>query len=134
MRISFGIMACRIHFYMRGSKIFFKGWGVYRPNGQKTVWTFFLVLNLFYSLQRTSKGFITEKTILSKDQEGVQHFPGGEGGWGPTFSTGGGCKGEVRMLISIETHITCDFPGGGGAGGPPIPNPDPHSILGLFEM
>ena len=26
------------------------------------------------------------------------------------------------MLISIETHITCDFPGGGGGGsGPPIP-------------
>ena len=93
----------------------------------------FLVLNLFYSLQRASKGFITEKTILSKDQEGVQHFPGGgvqlfHGGGG-----GGGRKGEVQMLISIETHITCDFPGGGG-GGPPIPNPDPHSILGLFEM
>ena len=25
---------------------------------------------------------------------------------GPTFSR------EVQMLISIETHITCDFPGG----------------------
>ena len=30
------------------------------------------------------------------------------------------------MLISIETHITCDFPGGGGGGGgggsgPPFP-------------
>ena len=27
------------------------------------------------------------------------------------------------MLISIETHITitCDFPGGGGESGPPIP-------------
>ena len=26
------------------------------------------------------------------------------------------------MLISIETHITCDFPGGGGGGdGPPYP-------------
>ena len=29
------------------------------------------------------------------------------------------------MLISKETHITCDFPGGGGSG-PPIPNLDPH--------
>ena len=37
----------------------------------------FLVLNLFYCLQRASNGFITEKTILSKDPEGVQHFPGG---------------------------------------------------------
>ena len=32
------------------------------------------------------------------------------GGGGPTFSRGGG---GVQMLISIETHITCDFPGGG---------------------
>ena len=43
----------------------------------------------------------------------VQHFPevfnffqgGGEGG------------GGVQMLISVETYITCDFPGGGGGGG-----------------
>ena len=34
-------------------------------------------------------------------------FPGG-----PTFFQGGG---GVQMLISIETHITCDFPGGGGS-------------------
>ena len=52
------------------------GWGS-RPDGQKKVWTSFLVLNLFYSLQRASNGFITENTILSKDPEGVQHFPGG---------------------------------------------------------
>ena len=56
------------------------------------------LLNLFYSLQRGSNGFIP-------------HFPGG-----PTFSRGGG----VQVLISIKTHITitCDFPGGFG---PPIP-------------
>ena len=36
------------------------------------------------------------------------------------------------MLISIETHITCDFQGGGGEGsGPPIPPLDPHLNLGL---
>ena len=29
----------------------------------------------------------------------------------------------VQILISIETHITCDFPGGFG---PPIPPLDPH--------
>ena len=54
------------------------------------------LLNLFYSLQRGSNGFIT-------------HFLGG----------------GVQMLISIETHITitCDFPGGSG---PPIPPLDPH--------
>ena len=42
----------------------------------------FLVLNLFYSLQRGSNGFNTEKTILFQDPEGVQHFPGGGGGGG----------------------------------------------------
>ena len=35
----------------------------------------------------------------------VQHFPGGGGA---VFSMG------VQMLISIETLVTCDFPGGGG--------------------
>ena len=32
------------------------------------------------------------------------------------------------MLISIETHINCDFSGGSG---PPIPPLDPH-MLDLF--
>ena len=61
------------------------------------------LLNLFYSLQRGSIGFII-------------HFSGG----GSNFSRGG-----VQLLISIETHITitCDFPGGSG---PPIPPLDPH--------
>ena len=51
-----------------------------RPDDQKTVWTtLFLVLNLFYSLQKGSIGFITEKTIL---------FQGSRGG--PTLSREGG--------------------------------------------
>ena len=45
----------------------------------------FLVLGLFYSLQRWSNGFIAERTILSKGSRG-----------GPTFSRGG-----IQMLISI---------------------------------
>ena len=28
--------------------------------------------------------------------------------------------------MSKETHITCDFPGGGGGSGPPNPPLDPH--------
>ena len=38
------------------------------------------------------------------------------------------------MLISIETHITitCDFPGGGGESGPPIPTLDPHMVNVAF--
>ena len=35
---------------------------------------FFLVLNLFYSLQRGSNGFITEKTILFQGSRGGQTF------------------------------------------------------------
>ena len=43
--------------------------------------------------------------------KGVQHFPGGPNLFqgGQTFPRGGG---GVQMLI-IETHRTCDFPGGG---------------------
>ena len=49
--------------------------------------------------------------------EGVQLFQGGRA----TFSMEVG--GGVQWVISIETHITCDFPGGGG---PHIPPLDPH--------
>ena len=41
-------------------------------------------------------------------------------GRGPTFSRDGG---------SLETHITCDFPGGSG---PPIPPLDPHMDIVAF--
>ena len=61
------------------------------------------LLNLFYSLQRGSNGFIT-------------HFPGGS-----NFFQGGGPNANFyRNPITI----TCDFPGGGS--GPHIPPLDPH--------
>ena len=52
---------------------------------------------------------------FSRFQRGPTFSRGGGGGGGPTFSRG------VQLLIPyiIETHITCDFPGGGG--------PDPLS-------
>ena len=68
----------------------------------------FLVLNLFYSLQRGPIVLLQRKLYFSKDPEGVQHFPGVSN----FFSGGGGGEREVQMLISLETHITCDFPGG----------------------
>ena len=38
--------------------------------------------------------------------------------------------GGVQLLpgggVSKETHITCDFPEGGGGSGPPNPPLDPH--------
>ena len=75
----------------------------------------YLVLSLFYSLQRVSNGFIAEKTILIL-------YQGSRGG--PLFSRG--CQtfsrggGGVQMLVSLETHVrTCYFPGV-GVSGPPI--------------
>ena len=59
--------------------------------------------------RRGSNGFITEKTILFQVSRG-----------GPTFSSGWG-GGGVQILISIEPHITCDFPGVGWGGGGPDP-------------
>ena len=59
------------------------------------LFSFLSVLNLFYILQRGSNGFITENTIL---------FNGSRGS-------------NFQVLISIETHITCDFSGGGEGGG-----------------
>ena len=55
---------------------------------------------------------LQRKLYFSKDSTfsrggGVQHFPGGGGGGAPNFFQVGG----VQMLISIETHIACDFPG-----------------------
>ena len=82
----------------------------------------FLILNLFYSLQRGSNGFIAEKTI-------VILYQGSRGG--PLFP-GGGVSNHfqgVQMLISIETHIrTCYFLGGGGVR-TPYPPLDPHMYL-----
>ena len=76
----------------------------------------YLVLSLFYSLQRGSNGFIAEKTILILYQ-GSREGPLFSRGMSNFFQGGG-----VQMLISLETHVrTCYFPGGGGVSGPPIP-------------
>ena len=45
--------------------------------------------------------------------QGVQLFPGGGGG-------------ESNCLFPIETHITCDFPGGVRTPCPPL---DPHLFI-----
>ena len=78
----------------------------------------YLVLSLFYSLQRGSNVFIAEKTILILYQGSRR---------GPLFSRGGECQtfpGGIQMLISLETHVrTCYFPGGVRTPYPPL---DPH--------
>ena len=50
---------------------------------------------------------ISKKTIIFKGFRGGPTFSRGEGNF---FHGGGG--GGVQWVISIETHITCDFPGG----------------------
>ena len=86
--------------------------------GSRNFCQFYLVLNLFYSLQRGFNGFIAEKTILIL-------YQGSRGG--PLFSRGvsnffGG--GGVQLLICIETNVhTCYFPGGVRTPYPPL---DPH--------
>ena len=84
--------------FMRGSRNFCQGGGGGRsPTARKqSGQCFFLVINLFYSLQSGSNGFITE------------------GRRGSNFFQGVG--------VSKETHITCDFPGGGGGGGGGAPD------------
>ena len=61
---------------------------------------------------------ISKKTIIFKGFRGGPTFSRGEGNF---FHGGGG--GGVQWVISIETHITCDFTGGGGGGGGRTPYP-----------
>ena len=85
----------------------------------------YLVLSLFYSLQRESNGFIAEKTILYQGSRGGPLFSRGGGGRVSNFFQGGGGGGGGQMLISLETHVrTCYFPGGGVR--TPYPPLDPH--------
>ena len=76
-----------------------------------TMFCFFLVLNLFYRSQMVN----FKEISLFKVPEGVQHFPGGSN----FFQGGSNC------LFPIETHISCNFPGG-VASGPPVTPLDPH--------
>ena len=61
---------------------------------------------------------ISKKTIIFQGFRGGQYFPEGV----QLF------PGGVQMLISIEPHKTCDFPGGSR---PPIPSLNPCMIYKL---
>ena len=88
--------------------IFVRGGEAGRPDCRKTTaTTLFLIFN--------------PQQILQFYRGGVQYFSGGS-----NFFQGGG-GGGVQMLISIKTHITCDFPEGSG---PPVPPLDPR----MFEQ
>ena len=92
---------------------------------------FFLVLSLFYRSQMVNFKEIVHFSRFQRESNifqgggGVQLFPGGGG---PTFSRGGS-----NCLFPIETHVTCDFPGGGVVRTPCPPPLDPHLKLTLNQ-
>ena len=102
---------------MRGSRNFRQG-GPGQSDKKSSDVFFFLVLSLFYRSQMVN---FKEIYHFSRFQRGSNILQGG-----PTFSRGGS-----NCLFPIETHITCDFPGGVG---PPVPpsgsalEPDDASI------
>ena len=92
---------------------------------------FFSPLLFFFFLQKSNGQFQRDLTFF-KVPEGVQHFPGGGGS---NFILGGG--GGGNCLFPIETHITCDFPGGFRTPAnppPPPPPPPPPCICTCFEI
>ena len=95
---------------MRGSRNFRQGGQGQSDKKALTLFCFVLFcFFVFFSAYFTKvKWLFSKKTII---------FQGSRGG--PTFF-----KEGSNCLFSIETHITCDFPGGSG---PPAPPPlDPH--------
>ena len=69
---------------------------------------FFFFFFFFFSPQlilQQSNGQFQRNLSFFKVPEGVQHFPGG---WGS------------NCLFPIETHISCDFPGGVRTPCPPL--------------
>ena len=73
---------------------------------------------------------ISKKTIIFKGFRGGPTFSRGEGNF---FHGGGGGGGGVQWVISIETHITCDFPGGGERT-PYPPSGSAHAISQLIFL
>ena len=101
---------------MRGSRNFRKVWGGPGQSDKKSsdnVFFFFFFFFLFFFFLSSAystevKWLISKKTIIFQGSRGVQLFSGG----------GSNC------LFPIETHIFCDFPGGGPD--PLFPHLDPH--------
>ena len=84
--------------------------------------------------RKQSGPFFVSPQLILQFTEGVQWFNYRVGYTFPRikrgsniFHGGGGGGGGVQMLISIETHMTCDFPRGGS--GPHIPPLGPHLQL-----
>ena len=100
---------------MLGSRNFRQGVQVSLTKKALTPFFFF-----FFSpqliLQKSNSQFQRNLSFF-KVPEGVQYFPG----WVQLFPGGGGSN----CLFPIETHITCDFPGGVRTPCPPPPPTPP---------
>ena len=111
---------------MCGSRNISEGGGPGQSDKKKLWQGFFffcLVLSLFYRSQMVN---FKEIYHFSRFQRGPTFSRGGSDFFqgGSDFFQGGGSN----CLFLIETHITCDFPGGGGPD--PLSHPlDPHLTL-----
>ena len=84
----------------------------FRGQEARNFYRFYLVLNLFYSLQRRANGFIAEKTILII-------YKGSR--WGPLFSRWGGptfFKGGPNANFYRNPYTYLLFSRGGGCQDP----------------
>ena len=88
--------------------------------GSRNFCQFYLVLSLFYSLQRGSNGFITEKTILIL-YKGFRGGPLVSRGMYPTFFQGGP---NANFYRNPYTYLL--FSRGGGGCPDPLSPLDPH--------
>ena len=89
------------------------GAGVQARLTENSLDTVFVLSSTYFTVNREGPMVLLQRRqYCSKDPERVQYFPGGSN----CFLGGGG---GVQMLISIETHMTCDFPG--------VRTPYPHS-------
>ena len=92
--------------------------GVKVSHTKKALTTFFFVLRLFYRSQMVNLNFKETFYHFSRFRRGPTIF---QGVGVQLFQGGGGSN----CLFPIETHVTCDFPGGPDPLSPPPPL-NPH--------
>ena len=95
------------------------GWTARKNCLDNVFWVFFSPQFILQSTEGVQWVYYGENYTFLRILRGFNIFQGGGGV--QLFPGGGG--GGVQILISIKTHITCEFPGGSG---PPIPPLDPH--------
>ena len=102
------ILQAQIQEFLSGGGV---GWGMARRPKKQSGQRFFVVFfsrQLILQFTEVVKWYYCrENYTFPRIQRGSYIF---QVGGVPTFSREGG--GDVQMLSSIETHITCDFPGG----------------------